>query len=115
MLGIVVGMVGGLASGLTSTASMDSFFNASMAAIPEPHYLAYDLRFSLIQAFLVAGCAVMLRAPWGVITTYQKINDVDWKRPSSSRSMAASLPMVLAAWSAACWASSTERSTAACA
>ena len=36
--------------------------------------------FSLIPAFLMAGTAAMLRTV-GVITTCQKINDLDWKRP----------------------------------
>jgi len=80
MLGIIVGMIGSLALGLVSTDDMASFINAPMVAIPEPHYLAYDFRFSLIPAFLMAGCAAMLRTV-GVITTCQKINDAEWKRP----------------------------------
>ena len=80
MLGIVVGMVGSLVLGLVSTDSMQSFLNAPTFAVPEPHYLAYDFRFSLIPAFLMAGTAAMLRTV-GVITTCQKINDIDWKRP----------------------------------
>ena len=77
MLGIVVGMVGSLVSGLVSTDSMQSFLDAPIFAIPEPHYLAYDFRFRLIPAFLMAGTAAMLRTV-GVITTCQKINDADW-------------------------------------
>ena len=80
MLGIVVGMVGSLVLGLVSTDSMQSFLNAPTFTVPEPHYLAYDFRFSLIPAFLMAGTAAMLRTV-GVITTCQKINDIDWKRP----------------------------------
>src|SRR6516165_3762673 len=80
MLGIAVGMVGSLALGLVATDSMQSFLDAPTFAIPEPHYLAYDFRFSLIPAFLMAGTAAMLRTV-GVITTCQKINDIDWKRP----------------------------------
>ena len=80
MLGIVVGMVGSLVLGLVSTDSMQSFLNAPTFAVPEPHYLAYDFRFSLIPAFLMAGTAAMLRTV-GVITTCQKINDIEWKRP----------------------------------
>ena len=80
MLGIVVGMVGSLVSGLVSADSMQSFLDAPTFAIPEPHYLAYDFRFRLIPAFLMAGTAAMLRTV-GVITTCQKINDADWKRP----------------------------------
>jgi len=80
MLGIVVGMAGSLVSGLVSPDSMQSFLDAPTFAIPEPHYLAYDFRFRLIPAFLMAGTAAMLRTV-GVITTCQKINDADWKRP----------------------------------
>ncbi|MBV8118872.1 MAG: hypothetical protein JO081_02900, partial [Alphaproteobacteria bacterium] len=80
MLGIVVGMVGSLVLGLVSADSMRSFLDAPTFAIPEPHYLAYDFRFRLIPAFLMAGTAAMLRTV-GVITTCQKINDSDWKRP----------------------------------
>ncbi len=80
MLGIAVGMVGSLALGLVSAASLRGFLDAPLVAIPTPHYLAYDFRFSLVPAFLMAGCASMLRTV-GVITTCQKINDIDWKRP----------------------------------
>jgi NCS2 family nucleobase:cation symporter-2 len=82
MLGIVVGMVGSLVLGLVSADSMQSFLAVPTVALPEPHYLAYDFRFRfrLVPAFLMAGTAAMLRTV-GVITTCQKINDVDWKRP----------------------------------
>src|SRR6516164_5523156 len=80
MLGIIVGMIGSLAFGLVSTDDMAGFINAPMVAIPDPHYLAYDFRLSLVPAFLMAGTAAMLRTV-GVITTRQKINDADWKRP----------------------------------
>jgi NCS2 family nucleobase:cation symporter-2 len=68
LLGIIVGMAGSLALGLVPTDDMAGFINAPMIAIPEPHYLAYDFRFSLIPAFLMAGTAAMLRTV-GLITT----------------------------------------------
>ena len=80
MLGIVIGMLASVGAGLVSTDSMRSFVDAPMFAIPQPHYLAYDFHFSLVPAFLMAGTAAMLRTV-GVITTCQKINDLDWKRP----------------------------------
>jgi NCS2 family nucleobase:cation symporter-2 len=80
MLGILVGMVGSLVLGLVSADLMNSFLAAPIFALPEPDYLAYDFRFSLIPAFLMAGTAAMLRTA-GVITTCEKINDSDWKRP----------------------------------
>jgi len=65
MLGIVIGMLVSVASGLVSTDAIRSFFDAPMVAIPRPHYLAYDFQFSLIPAFLMAGMAAMLRTVAG--------------------------------------------------
>jgi xanthine permease XanP len=80
LVGVVVGMVASVAAGLVPADSMRSFVDAPIFAIPQPHYLAYDFQFRLIPAFLLAGTAAMLRTV-GVITTCQKINDLDWKRP----------------------------------
>jgi xanthine permease XanP len=80
MLGILVGMAGSMVFGLVSADRMETFLAAPIFAFPGPHYLAYDFRLSLIPAFLMAGTAAMLRTV-GVITTCQKINDSDWKRP----------------------------------
>ena len=76
MLDIVIGMLAGVAAGLVSVDSMRGFFDAPIVAIPRPNYLAYDFQFRLIPAFLMAGTAAMLRTV-GVITTCQKINDLD--------------------------------------
>ena len=42
----------------------------------------------LVPAFMIAAVAAMLRTV-GVVTTCQKINDADWKRPDPLRSAAA--------------------------
>jgi xanthine permease XanP len=80
MFGIFIGMVASHALGLVEADRMSSFLGAPLFAVPEPQYLAYDFRLNLIPAFLMAGTAAMLRTV-GVITTCQKINDDDWKRP----------------------------------
>ena len=80
LLGVVIGVLASIGAGLVPADSMRSFLDAPILAVPEPHYLAYDFQFSLIPAFLMAGTAAMLRTV-GVITTCQKINDLDWKRP----------------------------------
>jgi NCS2 family nucleobase:cation symporter-2 len=80
MLGILVGLAASFVLGLVSADRMSSFLATPIFALPAPDYLAYDFRFSLIPAFLMAGTAAMLRTV-GVITTCQKINDSDWKRP----------------------------------
>ncbi|MBV8119687.1 MAG: xanthine/uracil/vitamin C permease [Alphaproteobacteria bacterium] len=80
MLGVIIGMLLSVAAGLVPTDAVRSFLDAPIVALPQPHYLAYDFQFRLIPAFLMAGTAAMLRTV-GVITTCQKINDLDWKRP----------------------------------
>ncbi|MFL5268506.1 MAG: uracil-xanthine permease family protein [Stellaceae bacterium] len=80
MLGIVLGLAMSLGLGLVPAASLDELLNAPFVAMPRPSYLAYEFRADLIPAFLMAGCAAMLRTV-GVITTCQKINDADWRRP----------------------------------
>jgi xanthine permease XanP len=80
MLGIAFGMAVSFALGLVSAHSLGEFAAVPLLAVPEPHYLSYDFDARLIPAFLMAGCAAMLRTV-GVITTCQKINDTGWKRP----------------------------------
>jgi xanthine permease XanP len=80
LIGVIIGMLFSLAAGLVPPDLMRSFVDAPIFALPQPHYLAYDFQLRLIPAFLMAGAAAMLRTV-GVITTCQKINDLDWKRP----------------------------------
>ena len=49
--------------------------------MPDPSFVSYDFWPGLIPAFLIAGLAAALRTV-GVVTTCQKINDRDWKRPA---------------------------------
>jgi xanthine permease XanP len=80
MLGIVVGMIGSLAFELVTPQALERLVASPWLQLPAPHYLAYEFRWSLVPAFLMAGCAAMLRTV-GVVTTCQKINDADWKHP----------------------------------
>ncbi|NIV64648.1 MAG: xanthine/uracil/vitamin C permease, partial [Nitrosopumilaceae archaeon] len=45
--------------------------------------MSYNFDYTLLPAFLTAGLAAALRTI-GVLTTCQKINDDDWKRPDIS-------------------------------
>jgi hypothetical protein len=49
-------------------------------AVPDPAFVGYAFDPRLLPAFLIAGLAAALRTV-GVVTTCQKINDSDWKRP----------------------------------
>ena len=82
MVGIVSGFVAALAVGLISEDSLKAFEQASFFALPFPAFdYAFDL--SLVLPFFAAGLAATLRTV-GVITTCEKINDADWKRPDMS-------------------------------
>jgi xanthine permease XanP len=79
-LGLAAGLAAGAAAGLVPDQAWRTFAAAPAFALPRPDYLAYAFAPELVPAFLIAGCAAMLRTV-GVITTCQKINDADWKRP----------------------------------
>ncbi|HWP90590.1 MAG TPA: solute carrier family 23 protein [Thermodesulfobacteriota bacterium] len=80
MLGIVVGFLVAIPLGLVEAKSLELFSSVKLFALPDPWFISYHFEPSLIPAFLTAGVASALRTI-GVITTCQKINDADWKRP----------------------------------
>ena len=53
---------------------------APLFAVPDLHVGSYAFPSGLMPAFFISGLAAALRTV-GVITTCQKINDRDWKRP----------------------------------
>ena len=79
-IGIVSGFGIAAVIGIISPEHWRLVAEAQLVAVPDPSFISYDLEPSLLPAFLVAGIAAALRSV-GVITTCQKINDDDWKRP----------------------------------
>jgi NCS2 family nucleobase:cation symporter-2 len=80
MIGIVTGSLIAFPLGLVTAKSVAVFSSTPFFALPDPGYVSYYFDPSLILPFLTAGLAAALRTI-GVITTCQKINDADWKRP----------------------------------
>ena len=80
LFGVVAGLAAGVGTGLVDEATVAPVGSASWVALPNPSFLSYSIEFSLLPVFLVAGFAATLRTI-GVITTCQKVNDRDWKRP----------------------------------
>ncbi len=66
--------------GLVSPTSIEGVLAAPLFAVPEPRVGGYAFPPGLMPAFFISGLAAALRTV-GVITTCQKINDRDWKRP----------------------------------
>lgn len=80
MIGIVFGLLLAVLIGHVPAASWQTMDDAAVIALPSLNHIDYGFEASLVPAFLVAGIAAALRTV-GVITTCQKINDADWKRP----------------------------------
>ncbi len=66
--------------GIIPPNSVELFNTSPVFSLPDPSYISYSFDLSLVPAFLTAGIAASLRTI-GVVTTAEKINDLDWKRP----------------------------------
>ena len=80
MIGLVVGLAIAIALGHVSAEHWQALDEASIIALPGIDHISFSFEPALVPAFLVAAIAATLRAV-GVVTTCQKINDDDWKRP----------------------------------
>ena len=80
LFGVIAGLAAAYATGLIDAATIAPVGAAPWFALPNPSFLSYSLAAPLLPAFIAAGFAATLRT-MGVITTAQKINDADWKRP----------------------------------
>lgn len=80
LFGIGVGFIVGVFLGIIPPNSVELFNSSPLFSLPDPSYISYSFDLALVPAFLTAGIAASLRTI-GVITTAEKINDSDWKRP----------------------------------
>ncbi len=80
MLGLAIGVVVGAFTGLIGPSVVATVSAAPWLEIPDPGFLSYAFDPTLIPAFLAAAVAATLRTI-GVVTTCQRINDAEWKRP----------------------------------
>lgn len=81
VIGIAIGYVAAFLLGIVDTTAFDQI--AALPIIDVPSRPAFDLSFDLSLAvpFAAAVMASDIKAV-GLITTCQKINDTDWKRPN---------------------------------
>lgn len=79
-IAIVVGFVLAYVIGLIPASQLQQLHQAHWLAIPNPDFISYQFEPSLIVPFTIAAIAATLRTI-GVVTTCQKINDLDWRRP----------------------------------
>ncbi len=83
LIGIIIGFFISIPMGLISPDSLTLFSSLPYIDFPSLSYISYSFDYTLLPAFLTAGLAAALRTI-GVLTTCQKINDEDWKRPEIS-------------------------------
>lgn len=78
--GLAIGAVAAFAVGLIGPHALAQIGATPLFQLPVPHAISYSFRIGLVPSFLAAGLAATLRTI-GVVTTCQRINDADWKRP----------------------------------
>jgi xanthine permease XanP len=80
LTGLASGFTAALLLGLIPASELQAIAGAPFFALPNLEHIAYRFDPQLAPAFAAAGVAATLRTI-GVITTCEKINDADWKRP----------------------------------
>jgi xanthine permease XanP len=79
--GLVSGFAAAFLLGLIPTPALEAMARAPLLALPSLDAISYRFDLHLVPAFAAAAVAAALRTI-GVVTTCEKINDADWKRPT---------------------------------
>ncbi|HTW26607.1 MAG TPA: solute carrier family 23 protein [Acetobacteraceae bacterium] len=79
MIGLAAGMAGAVPVGLLSPERVAEFGRAGWVALPHP-IGGVGFSLALAPAFAAAAIAAAMRTA-GVVTTCQRLNDADWRRP----------------------------------
>lgn len=80
LLGMIVGYAAAAATGLLSRETFQVMMDAPFFALPAVGHYGLSFEWVLLAPFLVAALSSALKT-MGDVTTCQKINDVQWKRP----------------------------------
>ncbi len=80
IIGMVAGYVISFFTGLLPAAHIQQIFSKPLLALPAVTLLRWSFDASLLLPFAIASLCVSVKTI-GNLTTCQKINDADWKRP----------------------------------
>lgn len=80
IIGMVTGYIVSYATGLLPEAHLGQILAKPLLALPDLTQLSWSFDASLILPFLIASLCTSVKTI-GNLTTCQKINDADWKRP----------------------------------
>lgn len=80
IIGMATGYIVSFATGLLPAAHLGQILDKPLLAAPDFSQLSWSFDASLILPFLIASLCTSVKTI-GNLTTCQKINDADWKRP----------------------------------
>ena len=80
LVGMIFGYVVSYLLGILGAVDLREITEAPMIALPELEYFGWSFDLLLLAPFLIAVTCSTLKSV-GDLTTCQKINDLDWKRP----------------------------------
>ena len=80
IIGMITGYIVSYLTGLMPAAHLQQIFDKPLLALPDLTMLSWSFDASLIIPFLIASLCTSVKTI-GNLTTCQKINDADWKRP----------------------------------
>ncbi len=80
LLGMIVGYAAAAATGILNQESFRIIMETPMFSMPEIVHDGFSFQWVLLAPFLVAALSSALKT-MGDVTTCQRINDADWKRP----------------------------------
>lgn len=80
MVGLLFGSACAFALGFFPPESLQTIRTTPFFGLPNLSHIAYSFDWAVVVPFLIASIAAGLRTI-GVITTCQRINDANWKRP----------------------------------
>jgi NCS2 family nucleobase:cation symporter-2 len=80
LIGMAAGCIGALATGIVDATTFAPLLAAPSFHVPSLAHAGWTFEIGFVVPFTIAAVAACLRAT-GDLTTCQKINDADWKRP----------------------------------
>lgn len=80
IIGIIIGYILAYFFGLFTPANFKQLSESSLLALPYVGYIGWSFDIAVLAPFLIAAICASLKCI-GDLTTCQKINDANWKRP----------------------------------
>jgi xanthine permease XanP len=80
LAGLIIGYIVSIIAGVLTMEDIRYISNAPLFTVPKFGYYGFSFKMALVVPFIIAALSSALKT-MGDLTTCQKINDADWKRP----------------------------------